>query len=75
MYLNQASQILCVPERDIQRCGKILLSNLNNFFFSRHFKKILNGQKLDDISIFQLLKFCGDSSKTVINVLFVFIGY
>ena len=31
-----------------------------------HFKKILNGQKLDNLFIFQLLNFGGDLSKTVI---------
>ena len=44
---------------------KILFSNLNNFF-SRHFKNILNGQKFDNLFIFQLLKFGGDLSKTMI---------
>ena len=46
---------------------KILFSNLNSFF-SRHFKKILNGQKLDNLFIFQPLKFGGDVSKTVTHV-------
>ena len=39
---------------------KILILNPNDFF-SRHFKN-LNGQKLDNLFIFQVLKFCGDSS-------------
>ena len=35
--------------------------------FSRHFKKILNGQKLDNLFSFNLPKFGGDLSKTVIH--------
>ena len=50
---------------------KILFSNLNNFLYE-HFKKILNGQKLDNLFIFQILKFGGDLSKTVIHFFFSF---
>ena len=69
-FQKRASQMSCVPERDTQRCSeKILILNPN---FSRHFKKILNGQKLDNLCIFQLLKFGGDSSKIVMHFCFVF---
>ena len=45
---------------------KLLILNLNNFL-SRHFKKILNSQKLDNLFIFKLPKFGGDWSESVIH--------
>ena len=49
----------CVSERDTQKCKKeLLILNLNNFFLST--LKKLNGQKLDHLFIFLLLKFGGN---------------
>ena len=45
---------------------KILILNLKNIF-STYFKKILSGQKLDNLFIFKLSKFSEDWSKTVIH--------
>ena len=63
LFPNRASQMACVPERDtLMHRKKILILNLNNFF-SRPFKKNLNGQKLDNLFTFKLPKFGGHSSK------------
>ena len=51
---------------DYQKKSPIL--NLNNFF-SKHFKKILNGQKFGNLFIFKLPKFRENPSKTVIHFL------
>ena len=63
-----ASQMSYVPDRDTQ-CRKNIDFKHPNNPFPRHFKKVVNGQKLDDLFIFKLLKVCGDSSKTVIHLL------
>ena len=49
---------------DYQKRSPIL--NLNNFF-SKHFKKNLNGQKFGNSFIFKLPKFGENHSKTVIH--------
>ena len=49
---------------DYQKKSPIL--NLNNFF-SRHLKKILNGQKFGNSFIFKLSKFGENPSKNVIH--------
>ena len=56
-----------VPEQESQTTRKKkLILNLNNFF-SRHFKKILNGQKFGNSFIFKLPKLGENPSKTVIH--------
>ena len=66
LFPNRTSQMSCVPERDKQRCRKILILNLNTFFLGI-LKKSEVTQKLDHLIIFKLPKFGGDWAKTAIH--------
>ena len=67
LFPNRASPLFSSPRTGITDYQKkSLILNLNNFF-SRQFKKILNGQKFGNSIIFKLPKFGENPSKTVIH--------
>ena len=67
LFPNRASPLFSSSRTGITDYEKKMpILNLNNFF-SRHFKKILNGQKFINLFIYKLPKFGENPSKTVIH--------